>query len=331
MKKYIAYMTALTICASMISLPCINAASDIEIKTDAIVASEEQTPETTTDSEESTDPDKSEEPSQKEETDETQWHISLHKAASATLTDEGDCYKMYIANPGGEENGGADKWDVQFRIKGLSIKEGHKYKMTYNISSDSDGYYYSKIGNASAETVGQAVAGEAWHNQFGLSTVKSFAKGYILWDKNVDYSTAWTMQDISYGDTISVTSEFDGLADLPDAEWTFFLGGKGPATPTGCFEKDTTLYFTNLSLTDVTAGETLVSYIHSDSDATYQPGDIDGNEKTDLSDLTLLSMHLLGDKLLTGSSLKAADVTENGIVDIEDLPALTNIVMHGEN
>ncbi len=56
-------------------------------------------------------------------------------------------------------------------------------------------------------------------------------------------------------------------------------------------------------------------------------GDLDGNGTIDLSDLTCLSMHLIGDKELPETQLKAADCNGDGDVDIADLATLKQYVM----
>lgn len=325
MKKIIAYLMSLTVCVSMMSLSCITAVSGEEISSGNTETTDGSS-EVADDKNESDN--KQEEGTAEDQPDETKWHLSASKAAEAELTEHDDYYQVHVINPGGAANGGVDRWDLQFRIRGISIEEGHKYKLTYNISSDSNGYCYSKIGNKDSSDVGAAVAGEAWHNQFGKSTVKSYANGYILWNKAVDYSTGWNMQPISYGDTLEVTSEFDGIATIPDAEWTFFLGGKGSSAATGCFEKDTNVLFTNLSLTDLTTNEVMVSYNHHD-EASEVTGDIDGNGTTDLNDLLLLSQYLLKEKDLDENQVKAADVNNNGEAAIEDLAVLRSIIMQG--
>ncbi len=48
-------------------------------------------------------------------------------------------------------------------------------------------------------------------------------------------------------------------------------------------------------------------------------GDINGDGEADLSDLTLLSLHLVGDKFIPKKVLKAADVYNDGEVNIADL------------
>ncbi len=55
-------------------------------------------------------------------------------------------------------------------------------------------------------------------------------------------------------------------------------------------------------------------------------GDLDGNGKVDLSDLTALSLHLLGDKKLGNEVLKYADVNDDSDVDISDLALLQQYV-----
>jgi len=54
-----------------------------------------------------------------------------------------------------------------------------------------------------------------------------------------------------------------------------------------------------------------------DKEGTY--GDLDNNDKVELTDLTLLSLHLIGDSLLGEDVLKYADVNASGKVDIADL------------
>ncbi len=48
-------------------------------------------------------------------------------------------------------------------------------------------------------------------------------------------------------------------------------------------------------------------------------GDLNNDNKVDLTDLTVLSIHLLGDRMVSDENLKAADVNGDGTVDIGDL------------
>ena len=251
------------------------------------------------------------------------WVMYAHEAADAVLEKEEDEYKYIINDAGGAAHGGDDKWDVQFRYPGISIEKGHKYSMTYSISSDKDGYYYTKIGNLDAKQVDEAVAGEAWHNQFGTSTMFSCANGYISENAYTDYTKAWTMTPIGAGDTIEVSCSFEGIADLPVAEWVFFLGGEGPQTPGGCFSDGTTLYFKNLYLKDETDDEVIVDSFRFNE----LKGDVDLNGVVELTDLTYLSLYLLKDKDLTDKQKINADVNADGELNIGDLPALKRMIL----
>lgn len=63
-----------------------------------------------------------------------------------------------------------------------------------------------------------------------------------------------------------------------------------------------------------------------DSNIIY--GDINGNGVVDLTDLSYLSLYLLGDCSFTKDQLLAADVDGNGEVNIADLPYLKQYIMH---
>lgn len=56
-------------------------------------------------------------------------------------------------------------------------------------------------------------------------------------------------------------------------------------------------------------------------------GDVDGDGKTDLTDLMCLSMYLLQDYDFTTSAKVCSDITKDGEVDIADLAALRMIIM----
>lgn len=58
------------------------------------------------------------------------------------------------------------------------------------------------------------------------------------------------------------------------------------------------------------------------------PGDINGDGKTDVCDLTALSMHLLGDNVITDEKLlQNADVLRNGSVELTDLAHYKQFLM----
>ena len=57
-------------------------------------------------------------------------------------------------------------------------------------------------------------------------------------------------------------------------------------------------------------------------------GDLNADKQVDLTDLIMLSLHLLGDSELSDNSLRYADVNGDGEVDILDLPYLRQYIMH---
>lgn len=64
--------------------------------------------------------------------------------------------------------------------------------------------------------------------------------------------------------------------------------------------------------------------------STFKYGDLNSNSRVDNSDLVSLSQHLIGDKVLSGVQLSAADLTVDGEVDIADLALLKQYLM-GDN
>ncbi|MGN0582797.1 MAG: dockerin type I domain-containing protein [Oscillospiraceae bacterium] len=298
MKKLIAFSAAL---AMMYSMPAFAVYS--ETAEDTVTSAE----------------DTSAEEGGEEENDTTVWHVNFNEPAEAEMTDdtEGREYSVHIINPGGEARGGTDKWDVQFRIRGISIEEGHDYRITYRISSDTEGSYYTKIGNLDSSTVGEAVAGEVWHNQFGISTIKSYTEGTVHQDAETSYGSAWNNQKIGMGDTLNVTCDFKGIATIPEAEWSFFLGGAGATSATDCFAPGATVRFSNLTLTDLTTGETLVSgYAFNQSDV---KGDINCDGKADVTDLSVMCLAKIGDIVLDDGQISSCDVDGSGKFDMADL------------
>ncbi|MBR6599739.1 MAG: glycoside hydrolase family 9 protein, partial [Oscillospiraceae bacterium] len=95
-----------------------------------------------------------------------------------------------------------------------------------------------------------------------------------------------------------------------------------PETPTTTVTTVTTPAPTTTSKTEPTTTtskpvETTTNKPNDSDTVIY--GDLNGDEKTDLTDLTTLSLYLIGDTKLSDSQLKAADVNGDGEVVISDL------------
>lgn len=93
--------------------------------------------------------------------------------------------------------------------------------------------------------------------------------------------------------------------------------------PQECSAQDTVIYKAEGSQSDTQPGE--ISDNEDDTDG--QTGDINLDEKIDISDLIGLCAHLLGDKKIPQTQLKKADYNGDGVVDIADLSTLKQYIM----
>lgn len=155
------------------------------------------------------------------------WQICESETGKMEYEVSGGKFKIKILNPGGQSNGGEDRWDCQFRYRGLQIIAGHTYEISYEITSSTSGQYYTKIGNTSGDI-------ELWHSNTGDS----------------DFNSTWNLIPISANETKKVKMTFVPSKSMNSAEWAFHLGGDGSYTSGGCFKAGTELTFDNMSLID---------------------------------------------------------------------------------
>lgn len=167
------------------------------------------------------------------------WHVCESIPGEMDFELKDGAYYVTIVNPGGAERGGEDRWDCQFRYRGLKMVKEHTYKISYEITADHAGQYYTKIGNYDAVTVGTANAGEVWHSNTNAG----------------DYGSNWGLISIGANETKKVEMEFTPMESIDVAEWTFHLGGAGQYTPQDCFPEGTVIKFDNMSLIDTTSDE----------------------------------------------------------------------------
>ena len=160
------------------------------------------------------------------------WHIVESTAGKMEFEISNGVYKVTIVNPGGASRGGEDRWDCQFRHRGLKIVSGHQYRVQYQITPSNAGKYYTKIGNLEGNV-------EVWHNM---------SNGY-------DLDSHWDCIQISANETKTVDLTFTAGQTVEVAEWAFHLGGDGQYTQGDCFPAGTVITFDNMSLTDLTSDE----------------------------------------------------------------------------
>ncbi len=201
------------------------------------------------------------------------WHVCENATGSMAFEINDGIYSILIKNPGGVANGGEDRWDCQFRHRGLSITYGNTYRLTYSVYATNAGYCYAKLGDITNDDC------EYWHNNGqkldmkylgadatqeevesalkSASTSGTEVKYYEGWDKwkteQIPAKTwttyAWEFK-IDKADMNNITSHPDGKGTV---EWTFHFGGDGTFTPTPCFPKNTILKFDNMALIDMTS------------------------------------------------------------------------------
>lgn len=169
------------------------------------------------------------------------WHIVESAPGEMDFEIDNGVYSVTIVNPGGASKGGEDRWDCQFRHRGLKIVSGHKYKVSYEITPSESGKYYTKIGNLDGDV-------EIWHN--------------MMADGGPDFNSTWDCIQIGKDETKKVDLTFTADKSLDVAEWAFHLGGDGQYTPGGCFPAGTVIKFDNMSLIDLTSDEN--DYVHDD-------------------------------------------------------------------
>ena len=160
------------------------------------------------------------------------WHVMESMTGKMDFEIEDGVYRITIVNPGGRSNGGEDRWDCQFRHRGLKIVSGHTYHVHYEMKASNSGRYYTKIGNLEGNV-------EVWHNM---------SNGY-------DFDSTWDLLSINANEWKIVDLEFTANQSVDVAEWAFHLGGDGQYTNGECFPAGTVIEFDNMSLVDTTSDE----------------------------------------------------------------------------
>ena len=213
------------------------------------------------------------------------WHICESATGKMQFSVVDGVYAIKIENPGGASNGGEDRWDCQFRHRGLSLEWGHVYRITYSIYASNSGKTYAKIGDLNNNDL------EYWHscgNKLDMkydpnlsldelvSQLKSaksskgeptdsanssdwdvpYYEGWNTWKNETIPAKTWT----TYAYEFLLSKKFIENTTPPDkvdgsAEWTFHLGGDGSFTDAPMFPEGTILRFDNMALVDMSGDE----------------------------------------------------------------------------
>ena len=138
------------------------------------------------------------------------WHIVESGPSKMQFALEAGVYKITINNPGGASRGGEDRWDCQFRHRGLKIVSGHQYKVEYEITPSNSGKYYTKIGNLDGDV-------ELWHN--------------MMADNGPDFNSTWDLIQVNANETKKVSLTFTASQSLDVAESGGPHHSDAPRTP----------------------------------------------------------------------------------------------------
>lgn len=160
---------------------------------------------------------------------------------------------------------------------------------------------------------------------FKEDSSQNIIEKYKIEKKECNSKVEYTI-DVSKGEVRDYKTN-DILSTFDDNVLTFYYGGVHPlypdfpATYSGQMFNFKTQHGEALS-GEVSLEELMAIYPHSDQNTKPQSieyGDINADSEIDLSDLTMLSLHLLGDKNLTEEKLKYADCNGDGTVNLADL------------
>ncbi len=153
------------------------------------------------------------------------WHVCESIPGEMEFEISDGVYKITVVNPGGAANGGEDRWDCQFRHRGLTIVSGNTYNVSFDITASNDCTYYTKIGDMAEPYT------EDWHGESDPS----------------QYDANWNVKNLTANQTQTVTGTFTANRTA-EVEWAFHIGGD--TVPAG-----TVFTFDNMSLECTTSNE----------------------------------------------------------------------------
>ena len=146
------------------------------------------------------------------------WHVCESATGEMEFEITNGAYVITIVNPGGAANGGEDRWDCQFRHRGLTLESGCTYEVSYDITASNNCTYYTKIGDMSEPFT------EDWHGN----------------PDDGQYDAYWGVQNLTANQTVSFHGTFTANRTA-EVEWAFHIGGD--SVPAG-----TVFTFDNMSL-----------------------------------------------------------------------------------
>ncbi len=146
------------------------------------------------------------------------WHVCESAPGEMDFEIKDGQYVITIVNAGGASKGGEDRWDCQFRHRGLTLSQGCTYEVSFDITASNNCTYYTKIGDMAEPFT------EDWHGNPDDGSFEGF----------------WDVKQLTAGQTESVKGTFTANRTA-EVEWAFHIGGE--SVPDG-----TVFTFDNMSL-----------------------------------------------------------------------------------
>lgn len=135
------------------------------------------------------------------------------------------------------------------------------------------------------------------------------------------------LTDIVFGDTVMSVSA-DVFSDCINLENLTFKAKNVYIEADALLETDAVVHCYEDSMVHKYVAKNNLSYILLEEDVTSREvGDLNNDGVVELTDLTILSLYLIGDRTLDKNDLAYADMTGNGEVNIADLAAFKQYIM----
>lgn len=161
------------------------------------------------------------------------WHVCESATGEMEFEISDGVYRITIVNPGGASNGGEDRWDCQFRHRGLTIESGKHYTVSFDITASKDCTYYTKIGDLAEPFA------EDWHGEPDDSQHEAY----------------WNVQPLTANKTVTVNGSFTATRTA-EVEWAFHIGGDSVPAGTVFTFDDMSLICTDSDTYDYVKPET---------------------------------------------------------------------------
>ena len=139
------------------------------------------------------------------------WHTCESLPGKSEFSLKNGKYYITVINPGAAEN----RWDVQFRHRGLTIQSGHTYTVKFTVTASKDAKIYAKVGDQN----------DPYFEDWNLG------------------NRSWQPQDLKAGQAWTCSETFTATRTADVCEFALHIGGKDVSA-------GTEFIFDDMSLSD---------------------------------------------------------------------------------